>query len=75
MYIETVVPLTVAQIKKAKKIVEGKGLPAGRQVKITRVKTFINPDILGGFKLRVGDEIYDETIKGKIEQVKEAIVS
>lgn len=68
MYIETVVHLTVAQIKKAKKIVE-------RRVKITRVTTSINPDILGGFKLKVGDEVWDETIKNKIEQIKEAIVS
>jgi|SRR3989344_328598 len=75
MYIETVVPLTFTQIKKAKRIVEGKGLPTGRQVKITMVKTIINPDILGGFKLRVGDQIWDESIKGKIAQIKEAIVS
>lgn len=68
MYIETVIPLNSVQLKKIKKIVEKKN-------KVTKVVTNINPQILGGFKLRVGDEIWDETILGKINQVKEAIVS
>lgn len=68
MYIETVVPLSPTQINKAKKIVE-------RRVKITKVITNINPEILGGFKLRIGDEIWDESLLGKINQVKEVIVS
>lgn len=68
MYIETVIPLSPTQIKKAKKIVE-------KKVKITKVLVNINPEILGGFKLRIGDEIWDETLLGKINQVKEAIVS
>lgn len=66
MFIETTIPLSSIQINKIKKIME-------KRVKITKVKTDINPDILGGFKLRVGDEIWDETIFGKIQQVKEAI--
>ena len=76
MYIETIVPLSPTQIKRMKKIVEKKTMPAGRtdrQVKITRVLIKINPEILGGIKLRVGDEILDESILGKINQVKEAI--
>ena len=67
MYIETAILLSTAQIKKAKKIVE-------KKIKITKVKTIVNPELLGGFKLRVGDEIWDESILGKINQVKEAIV-
>lgn len=80
MYIETIVPLSPTQIKRMKKIVEKKAMPTGppagrtdRQVKITRVLIKINPEILGGIKLRVGDEILDESILGKINQVKEAI--
>lgn len=68
MYIETTTPLSPIQIKKAKKIVE-------KKVKITKVITSINPEILGGFKLRIGDEIWDESLMGKIMQVKEAIIS
>lgn len=66
MYIETAIPLSSAQIKKARKIVE-------RKTKITKVLVSINPEILGGFKLRIGDQIWDESVAGKIQQVKEAI--
>lgn len=66
MYIETVVPLSPAQVKRMKKIVE-------KKVKIAKVLVNINPEILGGFKLRIGDEIWDESVSGKINQVKEAI--
>lgn len=66
MYIETAIPLSFAQVQKAKKIVDKKNM-------ITKVLVNINPEILGGFKLRIGDEIWDESITGKIEQVKEVI--
>lgn len=68
MYIETVIPFSPAQIKKAKKIVE-------KRVKITRVLTAVNPEILGGFKLKVGDNVWDESILGKLNQVREEILS
>ena len=67
MYIETVTPLSPKQVIKAKKIVEKRYL-------ITKVVTNINPEILGGFKLRVGDEVWDQTLSGKIRQIKEAIL-
>ncbi len=73
MFIETVFPLSDIQLKKMKKIVEKKTMPDGRQAKITKIITSLNPEILGGFKLRVGDEIWDETFFGKVNQVKEAI--
>ena len=66
LYIETVIPLSPIQIRKTQKIVE-------KKVKITRVLIKINPEILGGIKLRVGDEILDESVLGKINQVKEVI--
>lgn len=66
MYIESVAPLSSAQIKKAKQIVE-------KKTRITKVLVNINPEILGGFKLQVGDEIWDESILGKVDQLKEAI--
>lgn len=66
LYIETTISLSPAQISKMKKIVE-------KKVKVTKVLVNINPEILGGFKLRIGDEIWDESIAGKIQQVKEAI--
>lgn len=65
--IETTVPLSSSQIKKIKTIVEKKH-------KITKVITKISPEILGGFKLKVGDEIWDESMLGKVNQIKEEIV-
>lgn len=66
MYLETAISLSPAQIQKAKKIID-------KKIKITKVKVNINPEILGGFKLRVGDEIWDQSILGKVNQIKEAI--
>lgn len=66
LYIETTVSLSPAQIKKAKKLAE-------KKTEITKVLMSINPEILGGFRLRIGDEIWDESILGKINQVKEVI--
>lgn len=66
LQIETVIPLSFNQLSKIKKIVE-------RKHQITKVLVNINPEILGGFKLRIGDEIWDESILGKIQQVKEVI--
>ena len=66
MYIETVVPLSPVQIRKMGKIVE-------KRHEITKVISRVNPEILGGFKLRVGDEVWDETMLNKITQLKEAI--
>lgn len=68
LVVETSVPLATDTVKKMRKIVEKKN-------KITKVLVNINPEILGGFKLRIGDEIYDESILGKINQVKEVISS
>lgn len=66
MYVETVIPVSPTQIKKMKKIME-------KKTKITQVVTNINPMILGGFKLKIGDDIWDESILGKINQVKGVI--
>lgn len=66
LYIETTTPLSPAQLKRMKKIVE-------KKVKITKVLVNINPKIYGGFKLKIGDEIWDESILGQINHVREAI--
>lgn len=68
MVVETSIPLASATVSKMRKIVEKKN-------KITRVLVNINPEILGGFKLKIGDEVWDESILGKINQVKEVIAS
>lgn len=67
LYIETVIPLSQDHLKKIKKIVD-------RKIMVTKIVTRINPEILGGFRLQVGDEVWDASILAKINQVKEAII-
>lgn len=66
LHIETVIPISPGQLKKIKRVIE-------KKVKITKVVTTINPEILGGVRLRVGDEIWDQSLLGKLNQVKEVI--
>lgn len=66
LYIESAIAPSSVQIKKIKKVVE-------RKTRISKVLVNVNPEILGGFKLKIGDEIWDESILGKINQVKEVI--
>lgn len=66
IFLETAIKLSPAQINRAKKIID-------KKVKVTKVKVNINPEILGGFRLRVGDEVWDESLVGKLDQVKEEI--
>lgn len=68
MVVETVIPLSPSQINRIRKIVE-------KKIKITKVLNQINPHILGGFKFKVGDEVWDESILGKVNQIKETILS
>ena len=67
MRIETVIPLSTPQLKKIKKIVE-------KRVKVTKIITRINPAILGGFILKVGDNVWDESLLDKVNQIKEVII-
>lgn len=68
MVVETSIPLHPSTLKKMRKIVE-------KRNKITKVLVNVNPEILGGFKLKIGDEVWDESILGKINQVKEVIIN
>lgn len=66
MFIETSFPLPADLLKKIKKIVD-------KRHKITKIKTSVNPQILGGFKLKIGDDVWDESLAGRINQIKELI--
>lgn len=66
VYIETAAQLSSAQIKAVAKIAE-------RRIKITKVLVSINKEILGGFKMKVGDEIWDGSVLASLNQVKEVI--
>jgi len=66
MIIETSHPLSLGQVQGIKRIVS-------KKYGINKLESQINPNILGGFKIKIGDEVIDETIQNKINQVKEVI--
>lgn len=67
MRVESVIPLNKVQLQTIKKNVE-------KKVKVTKIVTQANPAILGGFILKIGDEVWDASILDRINQVKEAII-
>lgn len=66
LYIESPVKLSPSQIDEIVKIVS-----SSHPVFETEVK--IGPDLLAGFKIKIGDEIYEDSLVNKIAQIKEAI--
>lgn len=42
---------------------------------ISEVKNIINPALLAGFKIKIGDTVTDYSMQNRIMQLKEAIVS
>ncbi|MBI3103636.1 F0F1 ATP synthase subunit delta [Candidatus Daviesbacteria bacterium] len=66
LIVESVIPLS----KKQKDIIKKK---FSAKFTVTNSQFKINPQILGGLRIRVGDHIYDDSIKMRIYQVKEAI--
>lgn len=67
MYIETVVPLDTKELKMVKAF--------GKKEKITKIVTDINRSIIGGIKFKVDDQVWDGSLLGKINQVKETVRS
>lgn len=66
LIIEAATPLSSLQVSKAKKFVE-------KTIRISKIQVTLNPEILGGFKLKVGDNIWDSSVLGSIYQIKEAV--
>lgn len=66
LVVESVIPLSGAEVMKLKKNLPG-------QLKINNERLVINPNLLGGVRARVGDTVYDLSLKGKLGQIKEAI--
>lgn len=49
---------------------------AGRLGKTSvKLNNIVDPSILGGIKIRVGNTIYDGTVKGKLNRISRSIVS
>lgn len=64
--IESSVPLTKTQIDQIEELIN-------QSHPIFETEVNINPDLLGGIKIRIGDNIYDDSLVDKIEQLKERI--
>ena len=47
----------------------------GRQYKILETREELNPRLYGGIKVRIGDIVFDGSVKERIEQVKAAIIN
>jgi len=63
-YVETAVSLSPAQLQKVKRMAKET---------ITKISVKINKDIVGGFKLTIGDDIWDGSVLGRMNQVMEVI--
>lgn len=66
MIVESTIPLS----KKQKDIIKKK---FSSKFTITNSEFKLNPELLGGLRIKVGDHIYDDSIRSRIYQVKEAI--
>lgn len=64
--VESVVSIPKADIKELSSVL-------GKQYQILETREELNPSLLGGVKVRIGDVIFDNSIKARISQVKEAL--
>lgn len=71
MYIDTAISLSAAQVNKLKKSLLK--MQNRNQPKITKVSVQVKPKILGGFVVKIGDNIWDESILGKAYALKGAL--
>ncbi len=68
MTVESVVPLSLGQMLSIQKKLR-------RLFSITNTRATINPSLLGGIRIRVGDTVLDYSIRSKLNQIKDAIIS
>ena len=64
--IETAIPLSSGQIHQITQVLKA-------EHKISAVKSIVNPSILGGIKVKIGDVVYDDSVSRKILQLGENI--
>jgi F-type H+-transporting ATPase subunit delta len=62
-------PLTDAQADDIRKTLETK---TGKKVKVT---VSVDSDLIGGVAIRIGDEVTDLSVKGKLAQLQKALVA
>ena len=67
LLIESAASLTSTQVKDIEVSFKGN--------KINETRTQLSPSLLGGVKVRIGDVIFDNSVRSRINQVKEALAS
>lgn len=68
LIIESATPLSPTQISQIKSELR-------KDFKFSEVETVINPELIGGIRIRIGDNLYDDSVLAKIIQIGEAIRS
>jgi F-type H+-transporting ATPase subunit delta len=63
------VPLSAEQVIALEKSLEAK---TGMDIELS---TTVDPSLMGGILVRIGDTVYDGTIKGKLERLREQLMT
>ena len=66
--IETATPLSSSQVQTIKRTM-------AKNYSIDQVKVIKNRSLLGGIKVRIGDDLYEDTLQSRIAQLKGAIAN
>lgn len=64
--IETPVKISQEKIDEITKIVQ-------KHAQVTETEIIIRPELLGGLRIRIGDEVYEDSISDKIAQIGKVI--
>ena len=65
----TAVPLTAAQLAALEKALEAR---TGKDIELT---TSVDPSLMGGILVRIGDTVLDGTVKGKLDRLREQLLT
>jgi F-type H+-transporting ATPase subunit delta len=68
-HVTSAYPLTELQAEEIRKTLEAK---TGKKVKVT---VSVDSDLIGGVSIRIGDEVTDLSVKGKLAQLQKALVA
>lgn len=67
LVIESAIPLSHKQIDRVEDII-------GRTYPVFETEVIINPKLLGGVKVKIGDTVFDNSLINRIEQLRERLV-
>ena len=67
LVIESAIPLSRRQIDKVEDIIS-------RTHPVFETEVIINPKLLGGIKIKIGDTVFDDSLMHRIEQLREGMV-